>query len=70
MPESCAALIDQLIQRRHDIGMTQIQLAKVTNLSQPVIARLEGKKAIPQLDTLIKVATALNCRVELVPTAN
>lgn len=61
MSENCAMIIDRLIEQRHSKGMTQKELAKASNLTQSVIARLESKKAVPQLDTLIKVASALNC---------
>ena len=69
MPESCAALIDSLIAQRHNRGMTQKDLAKAANLTQSVIARLESKKAIPQLDTLIKVTTALDCDLAIISKA-
>lgn len=69
MPEQCAAIIDQLIERRHDCGMTQTELAKAASLTQSVIARLESKKATPQLDTLVRVAAALGCALEIVPAA-
>ena len=49
--------------------MTQKELAKAANLAQPAIARLESKAVIPQLDTLLKVAAALNYELELVPIA-
>lgn len=67
MPEQCAAIIDQLIERRHDQGMTQKELAQAASLTQSVIARLESKKAMPQLDTLVRVAAALGCALEIVP---
>lgn len=67
MSECCSTVIDQLIQLRHRRGMTQKELAQAAHLTQSVIARLESKKAIPQLDTLIKVAMALECRLEIVP---
>ena len=67
MPENCATIIDLLIEQRHSQGMTQKDLAKAACLTQSVIARLESKKAIPQLDTLLKVATALGCSLEIVP---
>ena len=66
MPENCTALIDQLIAERHRQGKTQKQLAQDARLTQSVIARLENKKAVPQLDTLMKIAAALDCRLELV----
>lgn len=67
MSESCAAIIDRLIERRHDRGMTQKELAEAACLTQSVIARLESKKATPQLDTLVKVAGALGCDIAVVP---
>jgi transcriptional regulator with XRE-family HTH domain len=68
VPENCSLIIDSLIERRHNKGMTQKELAKASNLTQSVIARLESKKATPQLDTLLKVASALGCDIAVVPT--
>lgn len=69
MPESCNIIIDKLIDERHNKGMTQKDLAKAANLTQSVIARLERKKATPQLDTLLKVAAALDCDLAVVPAS-
>ena len=66
MPESCSSIIDCLIAQRHSKGMTQKELAIASNLTQSVIARLESKKAVPQLDTLLKVASALDCDIAVV----
>lgn len=68
MSESCNAIIDQLIAERHRQGKTQKQLAEDAQLTQSVIARLESKKAVPQLDTLLKVATALGCHLRVIPS--
>lgn len=67
MSENCTAIIDQLIAERHRQGKTQKQLAEDANLTQSVIARLESKKAVPQLDTLLKVAAALDCSLAIIP---
>lgn len=67
MPENCSIIIDTLIEQRHNKGMTQKELAKASCLTQSVIARLESKKATPQLDTLLKVANALGCDLAVVP---
>lgn len=67
MPENCSIIIDTLIEQRHIKGMTQKELAEASSLTQSVIARLENKKAIPQLDTLLKVANALGCDLAVVP---
>lgn len=69
MPENCSNIIDMLIEQRHRKGMTQKELAEAANLTQPVVARLERKKTVPQLDTLLKIAAALDCKFILVPTA-
>lgn len=66
MTENCAAIIDTLIEQRKDRGMTQTDLAKASDLTQSVIARLESKKAMPQLDTLLKVVNALDCTLQIV----
>lgn len=70
MPEDCAGIIDCLIERRRFKGMTQKELAQAANLTQSVIARMESKKAVPQLDTLLKVVRALGCDLALVSPDN
>lgn len=69
MLENCANIIDSLIEQRHNQGMTQKDLAKAARLTQSVIARLESKKAMPQLNTLLKVAAALGCDLAVVPAS-
>ncbi len=66
MPENCTHIIDSLIEQRHNKGMTQKDLAKASNLTQSVIARFESKKSTPQLDTLLKIASALGCDIAVV----
>ena len=68
MLDSCTIIIDQLIDRRRSQGMTQRDLANAAHLTQAAIGRLESKKNMPQLDTLLKVVTALDCTLELVPS--
>lgn len=67
MTENCSLIIDNLIEQRHLKGMTQKELAKAACMTQSVIARLESKKAIPQLNTLLKVASALDCDIVVIP---
>ena len=67
MPDNCIAIIDELIERRKAKGLTQRDLAKAAKLTQPVSARLESKKVVPQLDTLLKIAAALGCDLAIVP---
>lgn len=69
MPDKCTAIIDELVKLRKAKGITQKELAKAANLTQPAIARLESKATTPQLNTLLKVATALDYELELVPVS-
>jgi len=66
MTESSSRVIDALIDERHKKGMTQTELASSCSLTQSVIAHLESKKASPQLDTLMKVARALDSDIKVV----
>ena len=66
MPEVCAAIIDKLIEARHARGMTQKELADAAKLPQAAIGRLESKKHTPQLNTLVRVAEALECDIAVV----
>ncbi len=65
MPEQCSRIIDTLIEKRKELGLTQKELADASHLTQSVIARIESKKAMPQLDTLMKVIYALGCDIEI-----
>ncbi len=67
MPEACVKIIDSLIEERNRQGKTQRDVAEATGFSQSVIARLESKKVTPKLDTLLKVAAALNQSIAVVP---
>lgn len=60
-------IINSLISQRHKLGLTQQQLADKTQLTQSVIARFESKKTTPQLNTLLKVANALDCDITITP---
>lgn len=64
-----AQLADHVTARRHELGMSQQQLAALTGTTQPAIARLEKGGRPPRIDTLLRIADALGCdlTVELVP---
>lgn len=70
MPEACANIIDQVIEQRKQQHLSQTELAKKANMTQSVIARIESKKTVPQIDTLMKIIMALGCTLEVVPRNN
>lgn len=58
-------LIDQIIQVRKERGISQQQLADMTGILQPVIARVESKKSRPTIDFVQKLLDALDLTISL-----
>lgn len=49
------ALIGKLIEAREAKGISQRQLAEISGVKQPAIARIESMRSTPQIDTLFKL---------------
>jgi len=64
-----AAIAEQVVERRHALGLSQSQLAEICGTTQSAIARLESGGRPPRIDTLLRLAAALDCElhVELRP---
>lgn len=64
-----AAIADRVVERRVALNMSQRELAELVGTTQSAIARLERGGRPPRIDTLLRIADALDCdlRVELVP---
>lgn len=52
---------------REDNGLSQRDLARITGLKQPQIARIESGDYLPTLETLWKLADALGAQVIIGP---
>ncbi|MFI3166528.1 MAG: helix-turn-helix transcriptional regulator [Bacillota bacterium] len=63
-----AQLIGKLIAIRELKGLSQRDLAEMCGVTQPAIARLEGMKSTPQIDTLFKVLNPLGYTLSITPT--
>jgi ribosome-binding protein aMBF1 (putative translation factor) len=65
-----AQIADQVSARRRELGLSQAELARVCGTTQSAIARLESGGRPPRIDTLLKLAHALDCElhIELRPT--
>lgn len=61
------ALISKLIEAREAKGLSQRDLAELSGVKQPAIARLESMKSTPQIDTLFKVLSPLGYTLSIVP---
>jgi predicted transcriptional regulator len=64
-----ASIAEQVASRRTELGLSQQDLAGLCGTTQSAIARLESGGRPPRIDTLLKIADALDCElaVELRP---
>lgn len=58
-------LVEHLKQYFEFTGITQQELAELTGLHQSNISRVLSGKYSPELDTFLKIASALNLRIEI-----
>ena len=61
------SLIGKMIEAREERGLSQRELAEMSGVKQPAIARLESMKATPQIGTLFKVLHPLGYTIGIVP---
>ena len=66
-----SSIATQVSERRLALGLSQVDLARRCATSQSAIARLENGGRPPRIDTLLRIADALECdlAVELRPRA-
>ena len=57
----------EMIEARHEKGISQKKLEELSGVSQPVIARMEIGKTSPQLDTVLKVLVSLGKTLAVIP---
>lgn len=64
-----AGIAEQVAAQRKARGLSQAELAELTATTQSAIARLESGGRPPRIDTLLRIAEALDCElmVELRP---
>ena len=60
------SLIGKLIEAREEKGLSQRDLAELSGVKQPAIARIESMRSTPQIDTLFKVLSPLGYTISIV----
>ena len=58
-----AAIADEVAERRLARGLSQQELADLCGTTQSAIARLESGGRPPRIDTLLRIANALDCEL-------
>lgn len=61
------SLIGKMIEARESKGISQRELAELSGVKQPAIARIESMKVTPQIDTLLKILAPLGYTLGIVP---
>jgi predicted transcriptional regulator len=64
-----AAIAGKVMNRRVEMNLSQRELAELCGTTQSAIARLERGGRPPRIDTLLRIAEALDCElvVDLMP---
>jgi ribosome-binding protein aMBF1 (putative translation factor) len=64
-----AQIAERVTERRRELGLSQVELGHAVSTTQSAIARLESGGRPPRIDTLLRIAEALDCdlQVELRP---
>ena len=58
-----AQIAEQVATQRKARGLSQKELAELTGTTQSAIARLESGGRPPRIDTLLRIAEALDCEL-------
>ena len=58
-----AQIAEQVAEQRRARGLSQQELAELTGTTQSAIARLESGGRPPRIDTLLRIAEALDCEL-------
>jgi len=63
------AIASKMIMARNKKGLSQHELAELTGMKQPAIARMESFIVVPRVDTLNAYLQPLGYKVDIVPIA-
>ncbi len=63
--ESISQIVGAMIERRHDLALSQRDLADLCGLPHSSVARIKSGKSTPNLTTLIKILRELGLRLAI-----
>lgn len=62
-----AKIVGEIVKARHSKGLSQKELAEISGVKQPVIARFETEKSDAQLSTILRILSPLGLTLSIVP---
>lgn len=63
--EELATIIGAIIKQRNALGLSQRDLARICNIPQSSVARMEAMKSKPNLGTILKVMQPLGLKLQV-----
>ena len=68
--EEISAIVGVMIKQRHDLRLTQRDLARLCGIPHSSIARIESGKSTPNLTTFLKILNQLGLQFSVYPRTN
>ena len=65
--EEISAIVGAMIEQRHNLELSQRDLAELCGLPHSSVARIESGKTTPNLSTLLKIFNHLGLRISVQP---
>ena len=65
--ETISAIVTAMIQQRKNLGLSQRDLAKLCDMPQSSVARIESGKIVPKLDTMVRLLKQLDLKLTVSP---
>lgn len=67
--EAVSAIVGAMIERRHDLALSQRELAEMCGIPHSSVARIEAGRTTPNLSTLLKILNQLGLTITVQPAA-
>ena len=67
--EAEAAIISAMIEQRSALGISQRELARLCDIPQSSVARIESSKTTPRLSTILKIYRQLGLTLRATPVS-
>ena len=65
--ETISTIVTAMIQQRKNLGLSQRDLAKLCDMPQSSVARIESGKIVPKLDTIVRLLKQLDLKLTVSP---
>lgn len=66
--EEISSIVGAMIEQRHNLELSQRELAELCGIPHSSVARIESGKTVPNLSTLLKIFNQLGLSFSIEPT--